>query len=106
MVRGQAAQNSGLQNQASGYLSNTIAGGNTNAYAGQNPHLQEMIDSSNGDITRSFTDSTVPSYLSQFNAGGAFGGSAMQQAMGSAQNTLAQNLSRNTSGLRSADYDR
>ncbi|MEH6420975.1 hypothetical protein [Pseudomonas sp. CGJS7] len=44
--------------------------------------------------------------LSQFNANGAFGGTAMQQAMSQSNQDLAGQLGRVSSNLRNADYDR
>lgn len=113
MTRGLAQQNSVLQGVGSGYIQDTISGknanpylGQTNQYAGDNTHLQGLIDSANRDITRNYTDSTLPSQLSQFSAGGAYGGSAMQQALTAGQRTLADQLSDTTTQLRSEDYNR
>lgn len=88
MVRDQAANNAGSQANAGDFLNQTISGANanpylgqtggTNQYAGQNPYLDQMVNDSNRDITDAYSNSTLPSYLSQFNSGGAYGGSAMQ----------------------------
>jgi hypothetical protein len=40
-----------------------------------------MVKDSQADVTRSYQESTLPNLLSQFNAGGAFGGTAMQAAL-------------------------
>lgn len=116
MVRQQADQNAASQGLASNYLQGTIQGQGanpylgqttgTNPYAGENQYLDQMIADSQGDVTRAYTDSTLPSYLSQFNAGGAYGGSAMQQALQGSQRELAGQLGRVSTSLRSADYDR
>lgn len=113
LTRQQAAQSGQLQGVGSDYVSKVIQGGTANPYIGQqnqyagaNPYVEGMIDLANRDITQRFTDSTVPSYLAQFNAGGAYGGSAMQQALSGAQQNLAQQLSDTNFQYRNADYDR
>lgn len=40
-----------------------------------------MIGNASRDVTESFSNVTQPNMLAQFNAGGAYGGSAMQNAM-------------------------
>lgn len=113
MARAQAEQNGQLQANAGDYINRTIAGqydnpyrDQANAYAGENPYLGNMIDSASRDITQRYTDSTLPNQLAQFNAGGAYGGSAMQQALSQGQQNLAQQLSDTNYQYRNADYDR
>src|SRR5690606_25997897 len=90
------------------YLSKISGGGaanaGTNKFAGDNPYVQGMIDASSRDVTKSFTDTKVPALLSQFQAGGAFGGTAMQNAMSAEQDTLAQNLGELSNQYRFQDY--
>ena len=38
----------------------------TNAYMGQNPQLQSMIDQSNQQITNAYQNATAPSTAAQF----------------------------------------
>ncbi len=106
MARGQAAQNAQWQANAGKYVNDTINGVNKNPYSGENPYLGNMIDAASRDITKNYTDSTLPTQLAQFNSGGAYGGSAMQQALSTGQQNLAQQLSDTNYQYRNADYDR
>ncbi|MCX2894332.1 hypothetical protein ORG27_12170 [Stenotrophomonas lactitubi] len=106
MNRANAAQNGQTQANANKYLNDTINGLNKNPYSGENPYLGNMIDAANRDITQRYTDSTLPTQLAQFNSGGAYGGSAMQQALSQGQQNLAQQLSDTNYQYRNADYDR
>jgi hypothetical protein len=49
-----------------------------------------MVSDSQADVTRSYQNSTLPGVLGQFNAGGAYGGTAMQQAMSQSNQDLAE----------------
>lgn len=112
MVRDNAAANANNLGDARDYLNSTLNGGNQNQYVSQlanwngqpNPELQHVIDYSLGDITRAY-GTTQGSQLSQFAQGGAFGGSAHEEAMANSENELAQNLARTASGLRYEDYN-
>lgn len=113
MNRALADENGQLQAMAGSYLGGVINGyhdnpyrDQANQYAGENPYLGNMIDAANRDITKRYTDSTLPTQLAQFNAGGAYGGSAMQQALSQGQQNLAQQLSDTNFQYRNADYDR
>lgn len=106
MNRANVAQNGQTQANANKYLNDTINGLNKNPYSGENPYLGNMIDAANRDITQRYTDSTLPTQLAQFNSGGAYGGSAMQQALSQGQQNLAQQLSDTNYQYRNADYDR
>lgn len=86
------------RNQYEGY------GVGANAYAGQNPYLDNVISSATRDVTDAYTKSTVPNMLAQFQAGGAFGGTAMADAMSQSQNDLATRLGDMTGQLRFQDY--
>jgi len=70
-----------------------------------NPYLQQVIDSTTGDVTRAFNLQQAPAQLAQFAMGGAFGGTAHLQAMQESQRALAQELGRTASGLRSEDFN-
>lgn len=106
MNRALADQNAQWQANAGQYVNDTINGYNRNPYSGENPYLGNMIDAANRDITQRYTESTLPTQLAQFNAGGAYGGSAMQQALSQGQQNLAQQLSDTNFQYRNADYDR
>lgn len=75
----------------------------TNPYAGSNPYLAQMIDAANEDIARAF-GKTAAGINTQFATGGAFGGSAHQEALADANRALADQLARTTTGLRFSDY--
>lgn len=90
-------------------LIGSISGGGrinagTNKFAGENPYLDEMIAASSRDVTDAFTKTEIPGLLSQFQTGGAFGGTAMQNAISSSQDTLAQNLGELSNQYRFQDY--
>lgn len=65
-----------------------------------------MVADSQADVTRSFNNNAVPGMMSQFSAGGAYGGSAHQAAMAESQRQLAGELGQVSTGLRNADFDR
>ena len=89
-VRDTAAQGQPMMDAAQGYIGNQLSGqnayqGGTNPYAGaNNPYLGQMIGYAQDEVSRQFTDATQPNMLAQFQQGGAFGGSAMQQSMSGA----------------------
>ncbi|WDW06039.1 hypothetical protein PWE35_09405 [Stenotrophomonas maltophilia] len=106
MNRGLADQNAQWQANAGKYVNDLINGYSRNPYSGENPYLGNMIDAANRDITQRYTESTLPTQLAQFNSGGAYGGSAMQQALSQGQQNLAQQLSDTNFQYRNADFDR
>lgn len=65
-----------------------------------------MVSDSQRDVTNAYQNSTLPGVLSQFNSGGAYGGTAMQQALSQSNQDLAGQLGRVSTNLRNADYDR
>lgn len=77
-----------------------------NQYAGQNPYLDQMVQSAQQDVTDAYTTSTLPNLLTQFNQGGAFGGTAHQQALQGSQQVLARQLGDVSMNLRNQDYNR
>ena len=77
-----------------------------NRYAGKNPYLDDMIGMAQEDVTDAYTESTLPGLMSQFQSGGAFGGTAHQQALANSQGELAEQLGDVSSTLRNADYNR
>jgi len=79
-------------------------GSGKNEYAGQNPYLDQMIGAATRDVTDAYTKSTVPNMLAQFQSGGAFGGTAMNDAMSQSQQDLASRLGDMTNQMRFQDY--
>ena len=78
----------------------------SNQYAGSNPYLGQMIQSAQGDVMDRFNEVQTPNLMAQFQSGGAFGGTAMQQAMQGQQEVLGDQLADISTGMRSQDYDR
>lgn len=78
----------------------------TNKYSGENLYLDDMIGSAQRDVSRSFMENNVPGLMSQFQTGGAFGGTAMNQAMQGEQRVLGERLGDISTQLRSDDYNR
>lgn len=78
-----------MTGQGDNFAANTINGnngytapvnpweGSKNPYAGQNQYLDQMVNDAQGDVTKQYQNSTLPNLLGQFNAGGAYGGTAM-----------------------------
>lgn len=63
-----------------------------------------MVQDAQSDVTGAYQNSTLPNLLSQFSGSGAFGGTAMQQALSQSNQDLAGQLGRVSTNLRSADY--
>lgn len=76
----------------------------TNPYAGSNPYLDTQIQKAQQDVTDQYTRSTVPNMLAQFNAGGAYGGTAMADALSQSQKNLASELGNVENQFRFNDY--
>lgn len=85
------------------YLGQTTDVG-TNRFAGDNPYLDQMIGAASRDVTDAYTKSTLPTMLSQFSSGGAFGGTAMADALASSQQQLAGELGELSNQFRFQDY--
>lgn len=116
MTRGLATGPSAV-NGANTYVNNVMSGkagvnqymGQTasvgqNKYAGANPYLNQMINTSQKEIANAYTDTVMPGQLAQFNAGGAFGGTAHQSAMANSNRELAGALGDVSSQMRGQDY--
>ena len=110
MVQDRALNGSDQLNQANAQASGTLSGSYQgyaprNEMAGvNNPYLNDMIRNSNADITRSFTNSTMPQTDASFARQGAFGGSAWQDANSENNRQMASELAKNTSNIRFNDY--
>lgn len=64
----------------------------SNPYAGNNPYINQLVQDAQGDVTRAYSNSVAPSLMAQFNAAGAYGGTAHQAAMSESQRGLADQL--------------
>lgn len=110
MVQNRAMNGSSDINAGSANLQNTLGGAylgrdtGTNAYMGENPHLQASIDRAAGDITRNY-HGAVNSTDATMARSGAFGGSAWQQAQEGNSRNLAQGLSDSATSMRMQNYN-
>jgi len=75
-----------------------------NPYMGNNPYLQQMIGSSNADITNAYTNAIAPQTDAANIRSGAYGGSGYQEQTGQNQLQLARALAQNTSNLEGQNY--
>src|SRR6185312_2447703 len=112
MASSLAQYGSPLTATAYGQLQNTAAGNNINpyatmgnAYAGDNPYLQSVIDKSNQDITNQFRTGTAAQTDAQSALQGAYGGSSWQQQQQANAKNLASSLANNESNLRMQNYN-
>ncbi len=69
-----------------------------------NPYLNQVINNTNADITRSFTNATMPQTDASMARAGAFGGSAWQQQNAENNRQMAAELAKNTANMRMNDY--
>lgn len=108
MTRQQAGDKSML-NVGQGFTTGILGGQGQfdvqrNQFAGENPYLDQMIGNAQQDVVDAWSRNELPGISSQFNAGGAYGGSAHQQALSSSQQNLADQLGRISTNLRGQDY--
>lgn len=108
----QAAFNRGMQgapevSAARQQMTGTIQGQGfqSNPYLqGENPFLQQTIDSTLGDITRNYNLTTAPAMTTANARSGSFGNAGLAQMQAEQQRALAQELGRASGNLRFADY--
>ena len=91
----------GIYKNAMGNVSSAFK----NQFSGlDNKYLQNAIDNTNADVTRTFNQATAPGTDASFARAGAFGGSAWAGAQAENQRQLASELAKNTGNLRYQDY--
>ena len=108
----QATYNRGMQgapevSAARDQMTGTINGDGfkNNPYLQQsNPYLQSTIDSTLGDMTRNYNNTTKANAESSMAASGSFGNSGLQQIQGEQQRNLMQEQGRAAANLRFGDY--
>lgn len=108
----QATYNRGMQgapevSAARDQMTSTINGDGfaNNPYLQQsNPYLQSTIDSTLGDMTRNYNNTTKANTESSMAASGSFGNSGLQQIQGEQQRNLMQEQGRAAANLRFGDY--
>jgi hypothetical protein len=111
MVQNRAQNGDANFNSAATQNQNTLngqylgQGAYRNEMAGMNnPYLSQVINNTNSDITRAFTNSTMPQTDASMARAGAFGGSAWQQANAENNRQMAAELAKNTANMRMNDY--
>jgi hypothetical protein len=113
------ANSGGVSGQVSGSVANTANNGGNNygnvtatqATAAQNPYadmsnpyLQQMVSAANQQTTQAFNQNAM-NINSQFTSGGAYGGSAYQNAVNDANTTLANSLANNSANIYGNAYN-
>jgi hypothetical protein len=93
-----------LLNPSINYLMSTMSGANANPYMGDNPQLDQMVASSNKDITDNYKATTQAQQAGAAARSGAFGGSADQQQQALNNKGLAEALAGNEANLRGQNY--
>lgn len=112
MMRTFAMQGTPAYNASTGAIG-SMAGGSANPYATgtnayqplDNPYLEQMVGSSNADITRNWTQGMAAPLRSSLAAEGAYGGSGYGQLMSQAGGDLAKQLAANEANLRGGAYN-
>jgi hypothetical protein len=112
-----AMSGSPVMSSASSGLTGMMQGGGTaaanaygpvqaqaNPYAGSNPYLQQTIDATMGDLTRSWNNVQKPQWDTAMQRSGSFGNSGVMQANQMAQSDMQRNMGNIASGMRMQDY--
>jgi len=87
------------------YTGQRVAGaGQMNPYA-SNAYADQLVKQTTGDITQAYQQGVQPSLMAQFNAGGAYGGSAHLQALQGAEDAYAHQLAEASTGIRGQNAD-
>lgn len=92
---------------ANPYLGQTTAqvgSAGRNAYAGDNPFLQQQINATTKDATTAFNDVVNPQFDRMAQASGSFGNTGVEAARNRAMGEFGQNLANTVSGMRMQDY--
>lgn len=112
-IANSASNLAGQYNNGSGpqisnpYTGNITAANDAAAYAdpSNNPYLTKTMNAANQAITQAYNSSTAPQTLAQFRNGGAFGGSAQQEAMSNNEYQLANALGNADAAIGSNAYN-
>lgn len=87
------------------YTGQRVAGaGQMNPYASSR-FANQQVQQLTGDISQQYRDGVAPDMMAQFQSGGAFGGTAHQQAMQQSQKAFAHQLAEASTGIRSQNAD-
>ena len=79
--------------------------GRANAYSGDNPYLQSMIDSSSQDVVKNYQNAVNPRLDAMDRMSGSFGNTGVAQAREDAQEGLARQLGDISTGMRYQNYN-
>ena len=121
MTANRATQGYGLPQQSEQALSNVLSGASTgpdrynpyadsvtsvgtNPYAGANPYLEQNIQNTLGDMTRSYNQNVAPSMAATAYKSGSFGNTGQAEMEAQSRNQLQQNLGRVSGDMRMQDY--
>jgi hypothetical protein len=78
--------------------------GQTNPYAGDNPYLNQMINSTGSDMAKFYSQGVAAQTDAAFNNSGAYGGSAYQNQVANNQDVFAKDLGSTLGNLRYQNY--
>jgi len=103
MIAQQAGDNR-LPQQAQNTLGGVLSGAVSNPYMGSNPYLEQNIQNTLGDMTRSYNQNVVPAMDARALKSGSFGNSGLAQAEVESRRALQDNLGRTSANMRMQDY--
>ena len=107
MTAERAQQQGGLPQQAEQNLGQTLSGnylGSGNPYAGANPYLEQNIQNTMGDMSRTYNQQVAPTMAATAYKSGSFGNTGQQEMENQSRNMLQQNLGRVSGDMRMQDY--
>jgi hypothetical protein len=107
MTAQRAQQQGGLPQAAESALGNTLGGnylGSGNPYAGANPYLEQNIQNTMGDMSKTYNQQVAPTMAATAYKSGSFGNSGQQEMENQSRNMLQQNLGRVSGDMRMQDY--
>jgi hypothetical protein len=103
------AMNNPLPGQAQQGLTDTMSGaylggGGQNPYAGANPYLEQNIQSTLGDMAKTYNQQVAPTMAANAYQSGSFGNTGQQEMEAASRDRLQQNLGRTSQNMRMQDY--
>lgn len=100
----QGTFNDNYLNQAVGMVDPNPYMGQANAYAGENPYLQNAIDQASRDVTNNYSKVVSPQLAAMDRNSGSFGNSGIAETQSDARDVLSRNLGNISSNMRMQDY--
>ena len=76
----------------------------TNPYAGANPYLEQNIQQTLNDMTRSYNQNVAPTMAATGYKSGSFGNTGQQEMENESRNMLQRNLGSTSANMRMQDY--